>query len=85
MPRLHHSEITDLIEEDQTCDGCMLDRLDCVCYVGVEDSYLFPDYEEDVPDFSDNHYEHEDLSYLDMAWYESDRYPHDDDYITMQS
>lgn len=85
MPRLHNSEIDDLMAEDHTCEGCGYDRMDCVCIISAyEDAFNIPDYEEDVPSFDDvdtgdPYYAEEDLSYLDVEWYEADRMPLIDD------
>lgn len=46
MPRLHHSQIEDLLAEDHTCPDCMLDRADCVCMSDAyDDVFILPNYE----------------------------------------
>lgn len=86
MPRLSHSEIEGHMAEDTICQGCDRDQMDCVCTSLNDDADLYQAMDIDGPDFDmepyddSDTYPHEDLSYLDMAWWhESDRMPLDDD------
>ncbi len=81
MGKLTRSELQGYLDEDQTCQGCDRDHLDCVCCEPVEDSQ-FPDWEgfDDDPDFYSKPYDDSDdycypTTADEMWWYEEDRLP----------
>ncbi len=69
MSRLTHDQINDHMAEDHTCQGCLLDMMDCKCMEHFDDGICLSDLDRDDPDF-------------DMEPYDdNDMYPHDDDFI----
>lgn len=81
MSRLNQNQINAHMSEDTTCQGCDRDQLDCVCCEHDEDEICLSDLDREDDEFYDN-YEDDHAAYMQAQWeYESDRFPHDDDYI----